>query len=280
LRAKSVLLRDLEGLRAKRLALENPAPIVEEVEPIPEPEPEPEPELNGQSTAADTTEDMAIKEEAMQSKSPEAADETAPLSSPKDAAKEDVVKMTEDSKVQQGLTPPPSNDATSQPIGLGINTELAANSPAPDTAEPQNSAIDALFDIPDNENTGDSEMNFDHMDFSLPESNQDPSQTQADEFDLSTFGTATQDFNMNTMQTDSNTANDTNNSNKEGDDIFGMGNTGDNMDLDLDMDFGTAGAEDSLFDDMFVGGDDSGFGGGGEMEHGDFDNAFFGLDND
>ena len=51
------------------------------------------------------------------------------------------------------------------------------------------------------------------------------------------------------------------------------------MDLDIDIDFGTAGAENSLFDSMFDAGDDGGFGDGGEMEHGEFENAYF-LDND
>ena len=230
---------------------------------------------------ADTTEQSTIKEEIMHSESPEkqATNETALPSSTQDPAKEDIAKV-EDSKEPQVLTPPPSNGAVSQPIGLGINTEGAADSEAPGTAEPQNSAIDSLFDIPDDENTGDSELNFEHMDFSLPDSNQDPSQTQPHAFDLSTFGSATQDFNINTMQTDPNPANNTTNTNKEADDIFGdLGNVGDNMDLDLDLDFGTAGAEDSLFDSMFVGTDDGGFG-GGEMEHGDFDNDFFNLTND
>jgi hypothetical protein len=50
------------------------------------------------------------------------------------------------------------------------------------------------------------------------------------------------------------------------------------MDLDMEnMGFGTAGGEDSLFDEIFV--DDGVFGDSGEMEHSDFDNAFFGLDN-
>lgn len=275
MRAKSVLLRDLEGLRAKRHALENPVSIVEEVERIPEPE------LNGASTTEDKTQQSTIKEEDTQSRSPEkqAAVETSQPSSTQDPAKEDIVKIAEDSKEKQNLTPPPSNDTTSQPIGLGINTEGGANSPAPGTSEPR-SAVDSLFDIPDDENAGGSDLNFDNMDFSLHDSNQDPSQTQAHEFDLSTFGTNTQDFNMNTLQTDSNPTNNTNNANKEGDDMFGIDTAGDNMDLDLDLDFGTAGAEESLFDNMFVGGDDGGFGGGGEMEHGDFDNAFFSLDND
>jgi len=271
LRAKSVLLRDLEGLRAKRLALENPVPIVEEVEPIPELDLD----LNGEATMTDAAEESTIKEEATQPESPEkqTSDETGFLST-QDPAKEDIVKIAEDLKDQHALTPP-SNDKTSQPIGLGINTEAVANSPGPGTAEPQDS-IDLLFDMPDNENTGDSELNFEHMDYSLPDSNQDPSQAQTHAFDLSTFGTASQDFNMNTMQTDSNMASNTNNENKEGEALFGMGNGGDNMDLDLDnLGFGTAGGEDSLFEDMFVVGDDNGFDGSGEMDHGDFDSAFF-----
>jgi hypothetical protein len=256
--------------------LENPVPIVEEVEPIPELELD----LNGEATTTDAGERSTIKEEATQSESPEkqTSDETSFPSCTQDPAKEDIFKIAEDSKDQQALTPPPLNDNTSQPIGLGINTEAVANSPGPGTAEPQDS-IDLLFDIPDNENTGDSELNFEPMDYSLPDSNQDPSQTQAHAFELSTFGTASQDFSMNTMQTDSNTANNTNSSNKEGEALFGMGNGGDNMDLDMEnMGFGTAGGEDSLFDEIFV--DDGVFGGSGEMEHSDFDNAFFGLDTD
>jgi hypothetical protein len=256
--------------------LENPVPIVEEIEPISELKLD----LNGEATTTDAGEESTIKEEAQQPESPEKqiSDETGFPSSTQDPAKEDIVKIAEDSKDQQALTPPSSSDKTSQPIGLGINTEAVANSPGPGTAEPQDS-IDLLFDIPDNEITGDSELNFEDMDYSFPDSNQDPSQTQAHAFDLSTFGTASQDFNMNTMQTDSNTANNTNSSNKEGEALLGMGNDGDNMDLDLDnMGFGTAGGEDSLFDEMFV--VDGGFSGGGEMEHGDFDEAFFRLDND
>jgi hypothetical protein len=259
-------LRDLEELREKRFALENPVPIVEEVEPIPEPE------MNGKSIMTDDAEPITIKEEDAQA-SPEKqmSGEMSQAQLTQDLAKEDILKATEDSKEQQGLTPPPSNNNNSKPIGLGIDTEGIANSPAPGTAELQNSSIDSLFDIPDNENNGDSELNFENMDFSLHDSTQDPSQTQAHEFDLSTFGTNTQDFNMNDMQTDPNTVSNTNNASKEVDDLYDMDNAGDSMELDLDL--GMAGAEDSLFDDMFMSG-------GGEMVHGEFDNAFFGLEND
>lgn len=214
-----------------------------------------------------------IKEEGAQSTSPEEqmpGERGLAQSSPQDAAKEDILKVAEDSKDQQGLTPPPSSEIDSKPIGLGINTDGIANSPAPGTAEPQNSSVDSLFDIPDNEN-GDSELNFESMDFSLHDSNQDPSQIQADSFDLSTFGTNTQDFNMNEMQTDSHAINNTNDTNKEVDDIFDMGNT-DSMDMDLDL--GMADAEGSIFESMFLG-DDAGMSGGGDMEHGDFEDDFF-----
>jgi hypothetical protein len=275
LRAKSVLLRDLEELRAKRHALENPVPIVEEVEPLPEPD------LNGESTMADNPEQSTIKDENTQSKSPEKriSGEMGQVQPSQDPAKEDIVIDIEDSKEQQGLTPLLSNDTGSKPIGLGINTEGVENSPGPGTAEPQNSSIDSLFDIPDNDNTGGSELNFESMDFSFNDSMQDPSQTQANDFDPSTFGTTTQDFNMKDMQPDSNVANNVSNANKELDDLFNTGNTGDSMELDM-LDLGMAGAEDSMFEEMIEFGDDAGISGGGEMEHGDFDNAFFGLDND
>lgn len=276
MRAKSVLLRDLEAVRAKRLALENPVPIFEEVEPIPEPE------MNGEFPMEATTPEPTIKEEKTHSRSPEkhATIEMGQPSSTQDPTKEDIIKNQEDSKEKPAATPPRSNDTTSKPIGLGINTEGAEESPAPGTSEPQNSAIDSLFDIPDNENAGGSDLNFDNMDFSLQDSNQDPSQTQGNDFDLLSFESNTQEFNINTLQANSNSANNTNIANKEGDDTFGMGNAGDSMDLDIDMDFGTAGAENSLFDDMFDAGDDGGFGGGGEMEHGEFENAYFRLDDD
>ena len=272
LRAKSVLLRDLEELRAKRYALENPVPIVEEVEPIPEPEPAENRELDMEEDTAGFTN---IKEERIQSTSPEKHDQPQPIEEP---TKEDIAKATADYKEEQGPTPPPSNEKESKPIGLGINTDGAADSPAADTADVQNSAIDSLFDIPENENAGDSDLNFENMDFSIHDSNQGPSQAEAQEFDLSTFGSNTQDFNMADAQPDSNTANNTNNENKVIDDIFAMDNAGENMDLDLDL--GMAGAEQSLFDDMYFD-DDAGMGGGGgeEMEHGDFDAIFLGMDN-
>jgi len=184
-----------------------------------------------------------------------------------DPAKDSISKLNEDSKIQQGPTPPSSMAETgsSKPIGLGINTEGTTTTSAPGTGDVQNSAIDSLFDIPDNENGGDSDLNFE-MDFSVPDSNtQNPSQTQNHDFDLSSFGNNTQDFNMAEL-----TSNDANNGNKQ-EDIFG--NIGGNDSMDLDMDLNLDGAEDSMFNDMYYA-DDGGLSGG--MEH-EYDDEFFGI---
>lgn len=64
--------------------------------------------------------------------------------------------------------------------------------------------------------------------------------------------------------------------NKPVEDLFGeIGNAGTGDAMDLDLDFGTLGAEESVFDDMLFGDEGSG---GANMEHGEYDNAFFGLD--
>jgi hypothetical protein len=112
------------------------------------------------------------------------------------------------------------------------------------------------------------------MDF-LDSSN---SQGQND-FDLSTFGNS-QDFNMPDLHTSNDGGNTNSNSANKQDDIFDLGNTSGGGDLmDLDLDLGTVGGDDSALDDMFFGiGDDGNTGSGGEMQHGEFDNAFFGLE--
>jgi len=189
----------------------------------------------------------------------------------------------------QNLTPPSSentNGADSKPIGLGIVTDGAVDAPGPATAELQNSSIDSLFG-PDDNNGDESALDFDSMDF-LQDTNtntqaNDQSQSQNNDFDLASFGNSTQDFSMPDMQTSTGTNNNnnttlSNTNNKSNDDPFAsLGNaSGDNMDIDLN-DLGMAGADESVFDDMFFGEDTNNLG-GGEMEHGEFDNAFFGLD--
>lgn len=291
-RAKAVLLRDLEELRAKRIALENPVQVVEEETGTSETEPS-----ATNSTLADNSQPAPasiVKEEKPPSRSPEKPapkDTDQPSQEPPKAP---ASKVLEAAKEQQVPTPPESSNeavSSSNPIGLGINTEGIAAAPRPDTAGPADSATDSLFGIPDNDNdNGGADFTFGDIDFPPHDStantqNQELSQTQNNDFDLSTFGDTSQDFNMSDIQTsaDANTAGNTNNNmNRPAEDLFNLGDNragADNMDLDLSLNE-MVGAEDSVFDDIFFdNGDDGGIGGEEEMEHGDFDDAFFGLNN-
>ncbi len=315
-----MLLRDLEELRAKRIALENPTPIqppVEEEAPAVE-SPSAQKIINDLSESPQPVRiiptDVAIgdpKESEVQRGLGQVAQNTPketvkPVSVPTIPAPTISVSTTPIPAIplpaipvsttpvatipvplnpQQALTPPEStNESNGEPhIGsLDINTQVTTTASAPDTADFQDSSIDSLFDMTETENkNNDSQQDFDNMDFSNEH-------TQNSDFDLSTFGNSTQDFNMIDFHTtDTNTANNTitaDSDKKEGDDLFSSSQnnaTSGNMDLDLDLDLGPAGGDDSVFDDMifFDGGNDGSLGGSGEMEHGDYDNAFFGIGN-
>ncbi|KAF4624188.1 hypothetical protein G7Y89_g13986 [Cudoniella acicularis] len=298
LRAKSVLLRDLNELRSKRIALENPVPIVEETT-FENAAMTDSSVSESQSTVANQSqqtlqpESNTIIKEEKASRSPENA-QPQPKSQPIQDPQKDSIKQVSDApKGLQVPSPPASSNetsTTSKPVRLGINTATTTdpNASAPATAGAQDSAVDSLFDILDNDesnngNAGD--LNFDGMDFAFDSTtdNQDQTQTQTQtqttEFDLSTFGTNSQDFSMPNLDTSANTnsGSKTNPSqNKEVDGIFGdiSGTAGsDGMDLDLNL-----GADDSLFNDIFFDDDLSAGGGTVDMEHGNFDSAFFGLD--
>ncbi|TVY35405.1 hypothetical protein LSUB1_G005805 [Lachnellula subtilissima] len=273
-RAKSVISRDLEDLRAKRFVLENPAPPVIEEAPIGSGRVQPQPESN-----------PTIKQEKFNSPEKAANGLNKLQQSRQDPSKDTIITAPEPAKEIQVPSPPASSNETTttgKPIGLGINTNpVPTTTSAPGTAGtagPEDSAIDSLFDIPDDAN---GDLNFDNMDFSYnSNTNPDQSQTQNNEFDLSTFGNDSQDFTMSNIppSNDANTGTNTNNTsqNKPVEDLFaGMDTTagGDNMDLDLD--FGTLGAGESVFDDLFATDGDA----GGDMQHGEFDSVFFGLDN-
>lgn len=236
---------------------------------------QPQPELN-----------PTIKQEKTNSpgKAPNGLNKPQPSS--QDTPKDAIIKAPEPAKGLQVPSPPASSNETStssKPIGLGINTNpVPTTTSAPGTAGttgPEDSALDSLFDIPDDAN---GDLHFENMDFSYnSNTNPDQSQTQNNEFDLSTFGNDSQDFTMSNIppSNDANTGTNTNNTsqNKPVEDLFASIDTttgGDNMDLDLD--FGTLGAEESVFDDMLYTTDGDG---GGDMQHGEFDNAFFGVGN-
>lgn len=310
-RAKSVLGRDLEVLRSKRIAAENPPiPVVEEPT-VPASLPAPHTKFHGDLTA--TTKQESAQEVASM---PTVAREEKVQVLKKTVHDEEMIKPTV-------LSPPKKNGNKPQPIGLGIKTTPSASTDAPatTTAGGHDSSIDALFDNPNSAAHDESTaLNFDNMDFTMPDTttntqSQGNGQTQNTEFDLSTFGNNPQDFNMNDLQasneTPFNNANSTTTNNKERDmmdELFNMtattagngtndnnknsnknnnnnnNNTNDNNDMDLDLDLNNmVGAEESVFDDMFFAGVDDGNVGGnmgemGEMEHGQFDNAFFGIE--
>ncbi|KAF7909740.1 uncharacterized protein EAF01_003458 [Botrytis porri] len=300
IRAKSVLGRDLEELRSKRIAAENPPaqnienPVVHE--------PTPPPHISYEDIPS------ATKQETIQDNDPMptiAKEEETPIKN--EMARE--IRDEEETKEPTTSSPPSTNDNKSQPIGLGINTTLPASTDAPETATGggQDSSIDSLFDNPDSAANADSAaLNFESMDFSMLDAatntqSQDNNHTQNTEFDLSTFGSNPQDFNMNDLQPSNEASNNNNNNHNSAnittttskgdimDDILNMAARGDtndnnnnndnNMDMDSNLD-NMVGADESVFDDLFFENDDDGNVGGeiGEMEHGQFDSAFFGID--
>ena len=293
-RAKAVLLRDLEELRAKRYALENPTNDSKEVSPVPNTAEQP-PELSQDIVTTNESLRMTpqpeVKLEKIESES-NGLSENKPLTeSVEDPTKEATAKLLEDNTAQ-GPSPPSSAnpvDVTSNPTGLITDTSEGNNDTSPTKTGIQDAAIDSLFEMPDDDgNNQESALNFDTMDFSFQDpngntQNQDHSQPQNSDFDLSTFGNAS-DFSMPDLQA-SNDAILGDNANSKAvnnpvDGLFGSGDNnggGDNMDLDIDLSM--VAGPDSLFDDMFFGsGDNENLDIGDEMKHGEFDNAFFGLD--
>ncbi|CAD6444133.1 38532dd9-3cb6-4ad9-a9b1-a67990361160 [Sclerotinia trifoliorum] len=296
-RAKSALGRDLEALRSKRIATENP-PIQLINEPdASQPASPPHTKFDDQA--------VAMEEERVREVTPLQTISTEEENLVKNDPSKEIV-CEEERKEAMVLSPPSTNDNKSQAVHLGRNTTLSASvgAPAPATVGRQDSSIDSLFDIPENAAKEDSApVNFDNMGFTMLDATTntqslDNNQTQNTELDLSTFGSNPQDFNINDLQpsheTSSNNAK-TSTTNGKGnmvDDLLDMtggsrannnsnniNNNNNGMDLDLDLD-DMVGAEESVFDDLFFGGDDDANVGGelSEMEHGQFDNAFFGID--
>lgn len=297
MRAKAVLLRDLEEIRSKHVALEQPEPILDTVKAEAT-----NSAVNGQGSDANAKADgnasevlpeIVVKE--AENSSPEKATPKEPQAAAIPGPSTSNTPPVEEAKAAPGPASPAASanetGPNAKPVGLELDTKGAAaaagSGSAPGTAELQISAVDSLFDIPDNDN----------MDLTLQDAPSD-SQTQTQnaapashaEFDLSNFGA--QDFNVgdaNASATNTNPsqANDANalGQNKQND-VFAMPNNasggggggGDNMDLDLDV--GMAGAGDSVFDDIFFDNDDAVMGEGGDMQHGDFDDAFFGIQNE
>ncbi|KAF2968504.1 hypothetical protein GQX73_g5109 [Xylaria multiplex] len=339
IRAKSVLLRDLENLKAARAPA--PAPVVVPA-PIPIPIPTPQP-------AAPPAPMMELPSSAAHSRSLNA---TATYSSSKEmktvapfpdmgmGMSTDVVDLTIGEKkpsprVQVGTVksaarsgpptnvkpspkpmhkpmppakvtpvPPPqiprlqamqsSNASTQlkpQPVPQPQKTAQAPQPAQPaHPAQPtqpvqqaaavkttQDSAMDGMLGVPSTgtsdgiiTGTGNGELNFTDMEFSLappPAESQGAPPAPMPEFDLATFAPQSGNSNAATGNTTVNNPTQPPNTSSNMDDLFNLGDTnggGDNM-----FDLGGGEVNDSTFDDLFFGNNDS--------DMAQFDDAYFGL---
>lgn len=276
-----MLSRDLEELRSKRVALENPEPILEP-EPIIQKPVEVVKEKEIPEVATKLMPKAVMKSEESNPNTPKAVpdDLKTPIPSNQAPPPSNAPQPPQVIKLQQDLTPPssvPNETSNSNPIGLGINTEGTTSISAPDTADLRNNSIDSLFDM------SDADVDFGDIDFSVQDSGNtqtvDQSQSLSNDFDLSSFGN-TQDLNLSQLQ-DSGENNGmvviASDEKKPVDDPFDTENSNvdDNMDMDL---FGTNDGNDSFFDDdiFFGSGETTTMNNGGEMEH-DLDADFFGI---
>lgn len=291
------MTRDLEELRAKRIAADHPEATL--------------------PTAVTNTENEKSVEEPMP---PVATVSDEPLQQPL-AGDENPYEKTEETQLDvQGSdhgvddlfgegdasvtedVQPPAEDGASNSVGLGIDTSEKAGDAGQPTNEPHD-ALDAFFDMSGNNNAGDSNLDFDAMDFALQDTDatgnnqtQDQSQLQSHEFDLSTFGDASQDQQQtldsthnndlldmsNAQATQRTTSGDQGESTEKqnlGDNIFDLGENANATDsMNLNFDTNMVGGDDSLFDDMFYNAGDDNNMGGGAGNSGEFDDAFFGLE--
>lgn len=188
-----------------------------------------------------------------------------------------------------------ANTDTNHGLGISISDAVpSAASEAPVTAGLQSTTLDSLYDA---NNNGESDLNFDDFNFSGDGTGNgnDDFGGNGGEFDLSSFGNQTNndsgdpnsilqglesfgdgtgaDFNLLEM---SNNATDNQGTGDSAGDDFGM--SGGDLDMALGM-----GANESTFDDLLEGmdfGDGDDGTGGDMMEHGEFDEEFFGLNSD
>lgn len=318
-RAKAVLGRDLRELQARRNQLENPMlQQVEIADPLAAGEESRDassPHTTGIS-AHEVTIEESIKKEDSVAENPEAMDISPPKPEPNKIpgspsqtlqarteveSQESIQKSMEASAgnvqtVNDDLSNARDNVDTDTNHGLGINVSDAVPSAAsevPVTTGPQDTAFDSLFDG----DNGESDLNFDDFNFSgdgTGNQNDDFGGNGGD-FDLSSFGNQTNndsgdpssilqglesfgdgsgaEFNLLDM---SNNATDNQEAGDNAGDDYGM--SGGDLDMALGM-----GANESTFDDLLEGmdfGDGDDGTGGDMMEHGVFDDEFFGLNSD
>jgi len=298
-RAKAVLGRDLNELRAKRIVAENAS--IEVPNDMVDANPADKAGLPEGPVAilddSKSTPQQAVEQVDVEMKDPKQehpSQEVKPVKLSEASSQENDItsKAIKDlhAAQQQIISPPnslPETNAKPNGTGVGIDTTATTGTPDPPTQEP---TIDSLFDVndgDDGDNNAGSGLNF-NMDYSLQDSNaniqnQDQS-LQNNEFDMSSFGRpqdGNDDFGMLDLQQPSGTPTANKKMDLTGDLSSIPANGVDNNTLDPEMDFGIVGADESDFDSIFFGNNEDAdmSGGVGEMEHGQFDDDFFGLNN-
>lgn len=257
-RAKAVLLRDLEEARAKRIALENPPPEVVEG-PI---------KLEPQADLSFTQENTMAADD-QHPLQPKLEDTTATM--PVAVESQGLVG---DAAAKAGRGPPaPSPSDVNTKVDVadadkvpGTNAELSKTD---QTVEP---SVDSLLVITADSNNDDLNLTFDDMDFSQFTSNmEDNSQSQTNEDFLSTFGN--EHFTMPGLQDTSAAGNSTNNAEDKKEDLLEMAANSGGHDM-MDLDYFKP-ADESSFEELFTGGDEVNVTDGGNTENDNYDSAFY-----
>ncbi|RFU24334.1 hypothetical protein B7463_g12004, partial [Scytalidium lignicola] len=294
-RAKAVLTRDLEELRAKRLAADNL---------VTQPPEDTATTENAKAVEEPTTTEVVvndtlsiqqplIEENNISGKPQEAEPSMKDIGHEGEGNLE--VAATSGAENTQPVQPAPS-DA----VGLGIDTGEEKHDDVGQQTDEQHDILNELFDMDGNNHAGDSSLSYDGMDFSLQSTDtanndqtQDQSQLQNHSFDLSTFGDASQGnniamesthnhdaLNLNDAPVLQDTASGDRGETADKQNLFGLGeNTNGTDAMNIDFDTNMVGGDDSMFDDLFFNTEDNNNLSGGGGNGGEFDDAFFGLDN-
>ncbi|KAI1425948.1 hypothetical protein F5Y12DRAFT_713603 [Xylaria sp. FL1777] len=324
IRAKSVLLRDLENLHAARA----PAPVTAPV-PIPTPQPAapPAPMMELPSAAAHSrnlnaaaattyplskeTKTVAPFPDMGMGMSSDVVDLTVGEKKPSPRVQAGSVKSVARSAPPANVKPSPkpihkpapppkvtpvpppqiprlqamqsSNASTQlksqsapQPPKTAIPTQPTQQAPSAKTV--QDNALDSTLSLPsavtsdgNTTGTGEGELNFTHMEFSLappPGEPQGAPPAPMPEFDLATFVPQGGNNNTTTNNTAGNNPTQPSNSASNMDDLFDLGDT--NGGGDAMFDLGGGGVNDNTFDDMM-------FFGNNDSDMAQFDDAYFGI---
>lgn len=265
-RTKAVLLRDLEEARAKRIALENPpAEVVEEPVKL-----EPEADVVFTPDIMMAEGDQPVTQTKLEDAAGLMAGDALGVKG-QDTAKDTAAKDQHVPKETQGPSPPSSIEINlkTEPIDADKKADNATVDPS--VADMVDASVDSLLAVSgENNNHDDLNLTFDDMDFSQYTSNAgEISQPEATDF-LSTFGN--EDFSMPEINTTSTAEISNANLENKKEDFLEMAAKTASEDM-MNLDYFKP-ADESSFDEMFAGDEDGNIA-EGDMQHDNYDSAFF-----